>query len=304
MIYLDILFSNKPNQTLLSKVNMTVNENKKLKDYLISWELTNPQIINKTHTSSIYTVFHENETVILKLLSESEVDEQRGAFALSYFDGRGAVKLLHADDGAQLIEYAPGAELVTLVERGEDEKATFIIAEVLQQLHGVPQDAPHDGLVPLDRWFHALLEKAAGDKQAGTNSLYMRAAPLAERLLNDQQEIRVLHGDIHHYNIRLSPRGWLAFDPKGLVGERTYDCANTLCNPVIPELVHNETRLLNNAAILAKSLSLDMQRVLAFTYCYACLNASWWTQLHERQEAEDIVRWFLKVARIIEPHIL
>jgi len=42
------------------------------------------------------------------------------------------------------------------------------------------------------------------------------------------------------------------------------------------ELVRNETRLLTNAAILADNLALDPSRVLAFTYIYACLNASWW----------------------------
>jgi streptomycin 6-kinase len=131
----------------------------------------------------------------------------------------------------------------------------------------------------------------------------VRGASLAAQLLTDQQEIRVLHGDIHHYNIKHSPRGWLAFDPKGIVGERTYDCANALCNPVMPELVHNETRLLNNASILADALELEPRRVLAFAYVYACLNASWWTQLSDRKEAEDIVQWHLGVAKIIEPHI-
>ena len=98
---------------------------------------------------------------------------------------------------------------------------------------------------------------------------------------------------------RQSPRGWLAFDPKGLVGERAYDCANTLCNPVMPALVHSETRLLANAAILAGMLALDPWRVLAFTYAYACLNASRWLRLG----GNDIVQWHLDVAMIIEPHI-
>ena len=40
-------------------------------------------------------------------------------------------------------------------------------------------------------------------------------------------------------------------------------------------------------------LALDLQRVLAFTYAYACLNASWWLL---RGDGEDIVQWFLKVA--------
>lgn len=278
-------------------------ENKKLNDYLAAWNLSTPRLLSQTMTSHIYTVIHGSEKVILKLLSSSEADERRGALALRYFDGHGAVRLLRYDDGAQLMEYATGDALVTLVEHGEDEKATRIIAQVIKQLHGVPQDAPNDGMVMLDRWFEALLEKAVEERQVGIESIYVRGASLAELLLADQQEIRVLHGDIHHYNIRHSPRGWLAFDPKGVVGERTYDCANTLCNPVIPELVHNETRLLNNAAILAEALELELGRVLAFAYVYACLNASWWTQLSDREGAEDIVRWHLDVAKIIEPHI-
>ncbi len=254
-------------------------------------------------TSHLYTVVQDGETVVLKLLSSSEVDEQRGALALRYFDGCGAVRLLRYDDGAQLLEYASGDALVTLVEHGEDEKAARIIAQVIKQLHSVPQDAPKDGLVMLDRWFEARFVRAAADRRVGIQSIFGRGACLAEQLLADQKEIRVLHGDIHHYNIKHSPRGWLAFDPKGVVGERTYDCANALCNPVMPELVHNETRLLNNAAILAEALELELGRVLAFAYVYACLNASWWTQLSAREGAEDIVRWHLEVANIIEPHI-
>ncbi len=273
--------------------------NKKLNYYLNTWNLSNPQLLTQTVTSHIYTVTHDTETIILKLLSASETEEQRGAAALRYFDGHGAVRLLRHDDGAQLMEYAAGDELVTLVERGEDENATRIIAQVIKQLHSVPQNAPHDGLFTLDRWFGELFNKAAADRLAGVESIYVRCAPLAQRLLADQREVRVLHGDIHHRNIRQSPRGWLAFDPKGLVGERTYDCANTLCNPAMPELVHNETRLLTNAEILADALEIEVSRVLAFTYAYACLNASQCLRIVD----EEMVQWSLNVAVIIEPHL-
>jgi streptomycin 6-kinase len=282
---------------------MNTIDNEKLYSYLASWNLSNPQFLTQTMTSRIYTVTHETETVILKLLSPSEIDEQRGAVALRCFDGHGAVRLLRYDDGAQLMEYAAGDELVTLVERGEDENATHIIAQVIQQIHSVPQNIPHDGLIMLKHWFEALFNKATSDRQAGIDSIYVRSASLAKRLLVDPREVRVLHGDIHHRNIRKTPRGWLTFDPKGLVGERTYDCANTLCNPVIPELVHNETRLLTNAAILADTLALDLSRVLAFTYAYACLNASWWLLRIDTKGAEDIVQWHLKIAMMIEPHV-
>jgi streptomycin 6-kinase len=276
-----------------------MNDSNTLNRYLAAWGLANPHLLRRTMTCQIYTVAYGAETVVLKLLAPSETEEQRGALSLRYFGGHGAVRLLRYDEGAQLMEYAAGDELVTLVERGEDQRATRIIAEVIAQLHRVPQDAPRDGLVPLDRWFAALFGKAAADRRAGIESIFTRSAARAERLLAERRDQRVLHGDIQHYNIRHTARGWLAFDPKGLVGERTYDCANTLCNPVMPELVHNERRLLTNAAILADMLSLDLQRVLAFTYAYACLNASWWLQLG----GEDIVQWSLRVAEIVEPHL-
>jgi streptomycin 6-kinase len=271
----------------------------RLHDYLTAWNLANPQFLIQTVTSHIYTVTHDTETVVLKLLSPTETEEQTGALALRYFDGHGAVRLLRHDDGAHLLEYAAGDELVTLVERGEDESATRIIAQVIEQLHAVPQDTARDGLFALDRWFGELFNKAAADRRAGSETIYMRGAAFAERLLADPREVRVLHGDLHHRNIRGSARGWLAFDPKGLVGERTYDCANMLCNPVMPEVVHNETRLLTQAAILAEALHIDLPRVLAFTYAYACLNTSWSLRIG----AADVAQWFLKVALIVEPHL-
>jgi len=277
-----------------------MNDAKKLNAYLTAWRLSHPQLLTQTQTSHIYTVTYDSETVILKLLSPLETEEQRGAAALRYFDGCGAVRLLRYDESAHLLEYASGDELVTLVRRGEDENATRIIAAVIKQLHSVSQDAPRDGLCALERWFEALFHKAAADRRAGIESIYVRSAALAARLLAEPRDVRVLHGDIHHHNIRQSARGWLAFDPKGVVGERTYDCANTLCNPVMPELVHNETRLLTNASILADALEIDLARVLAFTYAYACLNASWWSA---RSDGKDIVQWHLKVAAIIEPHL-
>ena len=56
---------------------------------------------------------------------------------------------------------------------------------------------------------------------AGAESIYVRGARVAQHLLAHPQEECVLHGDIQHHNIRLHPvRGWLAYDPKGLYGER------------------------------------------------------------------------------------
>ncbi|MBI1256832.1 MAG: phosphotransferase [Chloroflexi bacterium] len=277
---------------------------KLLNHYLEAWNLSDPQPLTETATSQLYTIRHAGETVILKLLTDDAWAEKRSSAALACFGGHGAVRLYQRDDKAQLIEYADGADLVTLVENGDDAGATRIIAAVLNQLHSVGQPVPCEGVLPLEVWFETLFSKAQADERSGIESIYMRGARVARRLLADPRDIRVLHGDLHHRNIRQSARGWLAFDANGLVGERAYDCANTLCNPYrgIPrhdDRVHNEERLLRNAKILADGMGIDQARVLAFTYAYTCLNACQGWNLQN----DDVIQWSLEIAEIIEPHL-
>lgn len=87
----------------------------------------------------------------------------------------------------------------------------------------------------------------------------------------------LLHGDIHHENIRHHKgRGWLAIDPKGLLGERAYDAANTLCNPhSMSELVQNRDRLLRQAGIMAAAMNVNHDRLLSYAFAHACLAACW-----------------------------
>jgi streptomycin 6-kinase len=275
----------------------------KLDHYLTEWHLSEPQPLARTPTSHLYTVSWKSETVVLKLLTEYGWEEQRGASALRCFDGRGSVHLYRSDAGAQLLEYATGEELVGLVERGDDQGATRVIAAILEQLHGAPQSEQGDGLLLLKDWFRELFGRAESDRAAGAESIYVRGADLAARLLADPREVRVLHGDIHHRNIRQSPRGWLAFDPKGLVGERTYDCANALCNPFrqrpsYAELVHDERRILTNAKILSEALAIELGRMLQFTFAYACLSATWSLTTQD----SDAAQWALHLATLLEPH--
>jgi len=267
--------------------------------YLQKWDLSDPQMLATTITSHVYTVTSAGERVILKLLTEIGTEERQGATALHYFDGYGAVHLLREDEQAHLLEYAVGDNLVGLVKRGQDDEATAIIGDVLNQLHQQRDKAIPDGLSPLNKWFRSLYLKAEIDQSEGLNTIYTRAATLAEKLLAQNREVRVLHGDIHHENIRHHPqRGYLAFDPKGLVGERTFDAANTLCNPMnMPDTVENEERILRTSGILAEKMGIEHSRVLAFVYIYTCLSASWFVEGGENPVQE------VTIAALIEPHL-
>jgi streptomycin 6-kinase len=272
-----------------------------LKHYLQRWKLSNPQPLAQTNTSDVYTVDFNGATVVLKILNEIGIaDEGGGAVALSCFNGKGAVRLLHHDNGAHLLEYVGGTDLVPMVQEGNDEQATLIIADVLNQLHSAYTGTQPENLRTLRSWFRALFKQAEQDKQAGINSIYVRAAPVADVLLSKPQHETVLHGDIHHENIRYhEQRGWLVFDPKGLYGERTYDAANILYNPGMPELVQNEERLLRISKILADKMKIDHNRVLAFVYVYGALSASWSSE----DDGDGNIWGAVTVAEIVEPHV-
>ena len=100
------------------------------------------------------------------------------------------------------------------------------------------------------------------------------AAETAADLLATQRDVVVLHGDMHHENVlRFSSRGWLAIDPKGLVGERGFDYANIFCNPD-SETATMPGRLARQAQVVAETAGLEHSRLLAWILAWAGLSAA------------------------------
>src|SRR5262245_44639599 len=130
----------------------------------------------------------------------------------------------------------PGTSLVTLVEAGGDNDATDIIAQVIGSM--APAPAP-SGCPAIRNWgkdFDRYL--ASGDSQI-TRALVDRAKEILAELDNSQTNARLLHGDLQHSNVLFDDdRGWLAIDPKGVIGEVEYEIGAALRNPrEMPELV-------------------------------------------------------------------
>jgi streptomycin 6-kinase len=273
-----------------------------LNDYLRLWHLRDPQPLAHSPTGDLYTAYQNNEKVVLKLLTPIGVEDEADAVAaLRYFAGYGAVRLLAHDERAHLLEYAGDEELARIVSRGDDLAAAVVIGGVLNKLHHPQPHVPTPQLRTLRQRFRSLFNTAAQDEAAGEESIYVRGARVAQRLLANPRDQCVLHGDIQHHNIRLHPlRGWLAYDPKGLVGERTYDAANTLCNPATArERVLSEARLLEVSQVLADTMGVQVGRLRAFVFAYACLSASW----PDKPEGSEVKEWFLTVARNAERHV-
>jgi streptomycin 6-kinase len=200
-------------------------------------------------------------------------DERCGAEYLRYVDGDGAVRVLEADGMALLMERAVGSRsLFDMAVKGGDIQSAEIMAGVVEQLHAprIARQIPRS-LVPLEHQFASLF------KRANEHCLLEKCASVALHLLERQSDVIPMHGDLHHSNVLDGgARGWLAIDPKGLIGERAYDVANLLNNPwPRGEIVHNTQRMNRLARLYAARLKLDLDRVLAYSLAHAGLSASW-----------------------------
>jgi streptomycin 6-kinase len=203
-------------------------------------------------------------------------DEASSKAFLAWRRGQGAIRLLGPDRHRMLLEYAGERHLVDDLNTHGDRAATEIAAKVLARLLSPSKLLYPASLQPLAQRFRSLFRKAKADRAAGLASPYVDAAAIAERLLANPHQVRPLHGDLHHENIMHGPRGWLAIDPVGLLGDPGFDAANLFYNPLDrDDLCLDPERVAFMAEVFASTLSQDVRAILDHAIAYGCLSASW-----------------------------
>lgn len=210
--------------------------------------------------SRLLPVRRDGAVAMLKLAASE--DERRGSRIMAWWGGRGAAPILAHANEALLMVRAEGPR--TLSDES-DSVATAILCRSVDALHcdrAEPPPAP-----PLARLFTALFEI--------TDQRLEGPRRVAGGLLESQQDVVLLHGDIHHANVLdFGEMGWLAIDPWGYRGERAYDYANILRNPTL-ERVTAPGRFDRCAAQIAAEARLELPRLLRWIYAHAGLAAAW-----------------------------
>jgi streptomycin 6-kinase len=236
--------------------------------HLARWDLVPDGEPITTSSSLLLAVRHNGMPAMLKIAREDE--ERRGGALMAWWDGDGAARVLAQHGPALLLERATGPRsLAAMVADGQDDEASHILCEVAMRLHA-PRAGPPPELVPLTRWFEALAPAART-----YGGLLAQADSAAQSLLADPRDVVVLHGDIHHGNVLDGgKRGWLAIDPKGLLGERTFDVVNILRNPDAAAAL-TPARFDHQVEVLADAASLERRRLLDWTLAFAGLSAAW-----------------------------
>ena len=205
---------------------------------------------------------------MLKVAHEAE--ERFGALLMAWWNGNGAAAVLAHEDEALLMERATGRRSLAILARsGGDEETTCILCAAVAALHA-PRSEPPPDLIPLATWFEALLSGHA--RYGGLAGLCARTA---RALLAERREPAVLHGDVHHGNVLdFGERGFLAIDPKGLVGDRAFDYANLFRNPDIATATR-DGRFARRLAVVGDVAGLERRRLLRWVLALAGLSSVW-----------------------------
>jgi streptomycin 6-kinase len=211
-----------------------------------------------------------------------DAESEHEADALAAWGGAGAVRVLAHDAGrrALLVERClPGTQLWAVAD---EEQANAAAAAVLRALWRTPAEPrPFRTLAgEARRWAAELprrwerhgrpVERAVLDDALGWTRELLGSSPAGDAV--------VLHQDLHGGNVLRAERamrertaGWLAIDPKPLVGERAFDAASLLRDrrPELAGEPHPVARMRRRLDQLAPALELDRERMRRWAVVHA-----------------------------------
>lgn len=256
-----------------------------LDECVTRWSLTLSSPFSLSYNYVAPAVRVDGSQVVLKLgVPNRELSTEIAALQL--YDGRGIIHLLEVDEGMGVMlleQLQPGVMLSTLKD---DEQATAVAAQVMQQLwRPLPPNHPFP---TINQWASGL-KRLRHRFEGGVGPFPERLVETAESLFTDLLASAttpvLLHGDLHYFNILSAQRQpWLAIDPKGLAGEPGYEIGAWLRNP--PTWVQTSAELKNNLTRrvdqFAEMLQLDRQRLAGWGMAQAVLSGWWSFEDHGR----------------------
>lgn len=217
-------------------------------------------------------------SVVLKIgVPNQELTSEMNALKL--FNGEGACRLLDCDEekGFLLIErLEPGMMLADL---DDDDERTHIALDVMQTLwKPFPADREKD-FIRLEDWLDGLKE-IRPKFNGGTGPIPKELLERVESSLPDlfaDEDIQLMHGDFHHYNILSSARGWLAIDPKGVIGPAGYEIGPFMLNPWIKPMdgINFKVQTERRVGVIKERTGWAREKITGWSLVHSVLSAYW-----------------------------
>lgn len=220
-------------------------------------------------------VLADGSEAILKLGFPEEIELQTEMQTLGFYNGKFSVNLLnkHESLGALLLEKIKPAKSLREIQKDDDEAATRIAAPLMRKLL---MDVPDGHSLPhLKDWMEVIerMRKAEILYNISENVLNF-AMKLYGDLERTQPSSYLLHGDLHHDNILWDRhRGWVAIDPKGLIGEPALQAARFIRN--LWGTPPTKKMLEKRISIISNELNASRRRITSYAYLDFIIGNCW-----------------------------
>ena len=240
------------------------------------WGLSEVQAVPNLSYNFVAFAKQGEHEVILKLgVPNDEIVSEMNTLKL--FNGEGACRLLDCDEarGFLLIERLhPGQMLADLQD---DNERTYIAMDVMLKLS---RPAPQNGqFLLLADWF-AELKNVRSKFDDGTGpfprEVFERVEALLPELFADD-DVCLMHGDFHHYNILSSERGWLVIDPKGVIGPAGYEIGPLMTNPfgILMDITNCKVQTERRVDIIHERAGWAREKIINWALAHSVLSAYW-----------------------------
>lgn len=185
---------------------------------------------------------------------------------------------------------SPGQSLKYLVQQGQDEEATRILAKVILKL-GKPMPSVQAPFRHV-RDFIPTLSKLHG--KVPSELVHLAAFLFQDLCMTAPQDV-LLHGDLHHDNILSSEDSWSVIDPHGYIGDPAFEVGAMIGNPLDCYPQGDLQGILERRLqILSEELPWEAQRIWGWCFCYSMLSAAWSVE-GQQEIPENLLRiiWIL-----------
>ena len=273
------------------------------------WGLTLGQPTEEIKVNYIaYVEMGNGEEAVLKV-GVPHGDFSAEMEALAIYEGRGINRLIDCDKAlnAMLLERLRPGKMLDSV--GNAREQSEIAARILQELHATPPPSHHT-LPHFMDWMRGAFADARSCKDSERARGYIEQIPRVESMMGilmeaDEPQI-LLHGDLHHWNILSdADRGWMAIDPKGVIGASCLDVGRFINNAMGFGETAAEKReiLLEAVTVFSYVLGENEERMFAGAFCDKIMGSSWGLkQEPDEREAssQEALRVMVEVARDVD----
>jgi streptomycin 6-kinase len=238
---------------------------RRVKNRISAWRIV-VERVEETESSILAFGQRDDQQVVLKVI-RNRGDEWESAEILDAFQGNGVVRVYDSVEGAMLLErLTPGHSLASMAVSGADDDATGVLAATINAMS--PRRLPY-AVPTVHDWGKGFERYAASRDTQIPKHLLSAAHQVYAELCQSQTCVRLLHGDLHHGNVLLdAQRGWVAVDPKGVIGEIEYEVGAALRNPSDrPDLFADPTVIQSRVERFTRELGLDTSRTQSWAFC-------------------------------------